>query len=551
MITDTEVLRPTVGGERGEPEIVPLNLVFDYPVSWTRYKTLRDLVQNFYDAVGYEAWRERFRTERHGDLLLLKARHVRFSYDWLIPIGASTKREVPGAYAGYFGEGFKIASLCALRDHGWNIELASQDWELRVAVEDLSVAGRKLPSLAYHLWKRPQTRRDTVLALYPFRECDDELLESAIVSFFYPENPLFGAEIWSSSSAAVFHRSSKATPEHVPATSSFSLHGSGIVFAGYQALGSFPFPLIVAQHDFHRKDRDRNAFYEWDVLELIERVCRVVSPACAFQLLEVFQSKWYAYPRKRFDLRSWYPVITRLVERLESCPDEVRRWRDKYPRLLVAERVSRRELAQYNRRRQALAWQRRECPDHRLVQDAFLTLGYTRLETACQAAGGLSEVRDPRGIEVELIRVLEHLTSTILDDFFGDEPLPPCKVIDGNDASWEGIASTVRLPRPRRARHGHSVRYSLPWVALKQRTLVKDGFQQALSTYLHELSHCFGGDQSARFSHALTDILRITLQHGQEIASAKATWDEIHERAGCWHAASSKCRTDNLIQGQR
>ena len=37
-------------------EIIPLNLVVDYPVQWSRFKVLRDFLQNFYDALGYEAW---------------------------------------------------------------------------------------------------------------------------------------------------------------------------------------------------------------------------------------------------------------------------------------------------------------------------------------------------------------------------------------------------------------------------------------------------------------------------------------------------------------
>jgi hypothetical protein len=65
---------------------------------------------------------------------------VNLIYDWLIPIGASTKREGGGSYAGYFGEGFKIASLCAIRDHGWNIEIRSRDWELMVGTTELNDA---------------------------------------------------------------------------------------------------------------------------------------------------------------------------------------------------------------------------------------------------------------------------------------------------------------------------------------------------------------------------------------------------------------------------
>jgi hypothetical protein len=152
-----------VGQNGTEPKIVPLNLVLDYPVAWSRYKVLRDLVQNFYDAVGCRAWQERFSHSLEDGVLYLRARNVGFSYDWLVPIGASTKRERPGEFAGFFGEGFKIASLCAVRDHNWEIEMASRDWELQVVVSDMTIDGRKVPSLA---------------------------------SFFYPENPLLGEEIW-------------------------------------------------------------------------------------------------------------------------------------------------------------------------------------------------------------------------------------------------------------------------------------------------------------------------------------------------------------------
>jgi hypothetical protein len=97
---------------------IPLNLIFDYPVRWSKYKVLRDLIQNFFDSVPREQWRTRFRRHHEGQQLTLIATDVGFSYDWLVPIGASTKRDGNGEYAGYFGEGFKIAALCALRDHG-------------------------------------------------------------------------------------------------------------------------------------------------------------------------------------------------------------------------------------------------------------------------------------------------------------------------------------------------------------------------------------------------------------------------------------------------
>ena len=100
---------------------IPLNLIFDYPVRWSKYKVLRDLLQNFFDSVPRDEWSTRFSHCLEGSRLRLTAADVGFSYDWLVPIGASTKRDGEGEHAGYFGEGFKIAALCAVRDYGWDM----------------------------------------------------------------------------------------------------------------------------------------------------------------------------------------------------------------------------------------------------------------------------------------------------------------------------------------------------------------------------------------------------------------------------------------------
>ena len=134
-----------------ESVLVPLNLIFDYPVRWSRFKVLRDLIQNCYDAVGYRRWHSHFSHEWTQGQLQLRTAQTGFSYDWLLHIGASTKRERVGEYAGYFGEGFKIAALCALRDHGWNVAVASRDWRLKVTTAEVLIDGRRLTSLAYRV----------------------------------------------------------------------------------------------------------------------------------------------------------------------------------------------------------------------------------------------------------------------------------------------------------------------------------------------------------------------------------------------------------------
>ncbi len=438
-----------ITGKSSPPgKVLPLNLVLDYPVHWDRYKVLRDLLQNFYDAVGYRDWHTRFSHWREDDVLYLKAAEVGFSYDWLVPIGASTKRNGSGEYAGYFGEGFKIASLCAKRDHGWNIEMTSRSWELRVEVEPIKIDRKNVPSLAYHLWKHRRSQRDTILALYPFLPEDYEVLQAVLSSFFYPGNPLFGEEIWSDGANAVYHRSAEPKPRHFPST--YDGGGPGIIYAGYQALGSFSFPLVVAQHRFRKPDRERNSFFKMDVINVLQSVSYEISPAGARELLEILRSKWYAYPRKRYDFESWHPIVRTLVERVAESAKETKLWKKQHPLLLVAPQVDRRDVIESNRRRQALSWMCQTGVPYRLVQKGFVRLGYPTLEEMCEQDGGFSQVREPIPTEARLIQVLEKVTEEILPGFFGDgEPAPPCKVILSDDASWRGLATCVRLSAPR------------------------------------------------------------------------------------------------------
>jgi hypothetical protein len=82
-----------------------------------------------------------------------------------------------------------------------------------------------------------------------------------------------------------------------------------------------------------------------DVVKVIERVSRRVPAPFAFEILEAFKSRWYSYPRKQYDFDCWYPIIRALTKRLSEDSEQTQRWRNKHPKLLVAEQVKRSELA--------------------------------------------------------------------------------------------------------------------------------------------------------------------------------------------------------------
>ncbi len=81
---NSQTLATDVREARSDPELVSLNLIYDYPVRWSRFKVLRDLVQNFYDAVPHHEWDRRFTYKIENETLFLTAIDVGFSYDWLI-----------------------------------------------------------------------------------------------------------------------------------------------------------------------------------------------------------------------------------------------------------------------------------------------------------------------------------------------------------------------------------------------------------------------------------------------------------------------------------
>jgi hypothetical protein len=514
----------TIAKETQEFELVSINLIYDYPVHWSRFKTLRDFVQNFYDAVHWSEWDNRFSYTLADGILTLKAQDVEFSYDWLLHIGASTKRETAGNYAGHFGEGFKIAALCGVRDHHWTVKMLSRDWELEVVTTNLTVDRRSLKSLAYKIKSGQPVRQETILQLSPFS--DKTLLDSVLQSFYYPSNPLFGQPIWTSATCAVYGRSQEQKPFGYPRTDRDD--GPGIVFAGYQAVGSFEYPLIFCLHDYRQLDRERNAFYRMNVIDLIRNTVSRLPLEASVVVLQVLKSRWYDRPRKKYDFESWHGIVSALVRNIAASAEQKTLWQQTYPNLLVANMVKRNDLPKYNRRRQALDWLRQSERSFRLVQEAFLALGYPTLEAVCEQCDGFSVTRDPDASERERVEMLEQFTRLLVPDLVAVMPLPPCKIIKSEKAAWRGMTACIPLSGKISKFRGITIRYRLPYVALKSSLLHSANFGTALSTYLHELAHMFGGDRSASFSQALSELMDVTLSNARLVAQ----WQEQWERHG-------------------
>lgn len=426
---------------------IPLNLIFDYPVHWSKYKVLRDFIQNFYDSVPFNEFNDRFNYEltKKGELIFTIS-NVGFNYKWLIHIGASSKREESEKYAGYFGEGFKIAALCAIRDYNWNVTMSSSDWSLDVITSDMKIDKKSLTSLAYNVSVSETLSTDTTLKIYPFSENDYNIFLSALYTFYYKENPLIGDMLWENSNSAICFRSNLEKPVDLPI--SYDNKGDGIVFGSYQALGSFDLPFIFCLHDYKQEDRDRNNFSKIDVINILVGVIRYIPASIAAVLLNAFKKYWYSYPTEKYGYKSYYTVVKNLIMRVYTDSSISKLFLNENPNLLVAYKLMHNDIIAKNNRRQAISWFRNQSIEYTLVQDTFKLLGYATLEEECKSHNGFTMIRLPNSLEKNYIELLESFVKYTFAEFLDTSSLPECNIITNNTASWAGMAKCLKLTTP-------------------------------------------------------------------------------------------------------
>ena len=188
-------------------------------------------------------------------------------------------------------------------------------------------------------------------------------------------------------------------------------------------------------------------------------------PAAASAIvLQILKSRWYDRPRKKYDFESWHGIIRTLTKNISHSSEQTAKWRQTHPNLLVAKQVKRSDLPNYyNRRRQALDWRSHSEQSFRLVQEAFILLGYPTLETVCEQDNGFSITREPDVFESIRVEMLEKFVHVLVPDLFTDIQLPPCKIIKSERAAWRGMTTCIPIATRTHKFRGILVRYQLPY----------------------------------------------------------------------------------------
>lgn len=256
------------------------------------------------------------------------------------------------------------------------------------------------------------------------------------------------------------------------------------------------------------------------------RCIRVISLEVAFELLILLKKYWYTYPKEKYGYKSYYTVIKNLIFRIQGNSCLVKSFNELYPKLLYANKISSWDERSLNERKYCLIWSKNN-NDYTLVQDSFAYMGVQSLENKCMKADILPRVSSPSDKEKVYINLLEKCAKEIFKDFLEIDSIPKCNVIRNIKASVSGYASLYKLNKSYKNLYGHTFRYKVDSICIKEDNLKKESFSSALTIYIHELCHTFGGDKSESFSYAMTDVLEIILDNNKIIDKYNLLWRKV------------------------
>lgn len=468
-------------------------------VDWDEVYIARDLMQNFFDA--NRECLESVLVRNDGSVVVITA-SAPFNLERLFYLGSEKGDNDIGQY----GEGFKVAATCLLRDHKVT-PIAVSGWDVVVLrVADRAVADTGLFPVEYDFYRNDREVPGTALVL---PGCSGKLakaLAEGLTHFFHDRNALLGAKRWSA---------------HDEKFSIYdSTNGRGHVFYRNLKRGEIhgiPVVLVIdkeyqAIERKISKDRDRNAFGD-EVMKLFykhfsqfgvkratdaQQVIVMAATSCwenGHPLLhEIAESQNHPWPpasaRTAFgekyyarSARSSNPTEQLEIDRLE------RRWREDA-------RVS---LPGYFRQFGVL------CAKEEI----------RRVQEEATEESKKNNQRSPTTPEQNAIRLLSLVLTQLAPEVIA--------VFEKGKTRTHYTVVKTEVVRGQ-LKSGRS--YHSREVFLAESVFVSD-FPEALATFLHEHAHIFGHDGSRGFTDALTELLETVVRFRRDLDQYETKWQEV------------------------
>jgi len=469
-------------------------------VDWDEVYIARDLMQNFFDAN-----RDRL-TEVH---VIVDGKDVQitapsaFNLDRLFYLGSEKGEED----IGHYGEGFKVAATCLLRNHSVNVIAASGKGVLRVRIAETPVLETGIYPVEYDFYENDE---EIVGAHLLLRNCSAKLtkaLAQSLSHFFNEGNPLLGVKLWES------YRGAFSIYE--------STDGRGHVFYRKLKRGEMldiPLVLVIdkAYGAIEKKisnDRDRKAFGE--------------------AIMRLFFNHF-----ARYGVKGYEDGARVIVERAKHCwskghpllnevADAVgyHSWSTAVGREIFGDGYFARsksedacELLQFETLEKKWREEKKVCLPQYFGKFGALN---ARRHIEDLRAKALEEAkrgnqRLPSRTEAESIQLLSRIMRELIPHV--------AAVFDHGSTSYTVAQTETLLGELKNGRT-----YRSREVFLAADVFVMD-FAEAFAVFLHEHAHIFGYDGHRGFTDALTELIDMVVRHRRAMDEYEEQWESFRKR---------------------
>lgn len=495
-----------------------LQILESYGVRWELEKGARDVWQNFFDnhatldGVRYSITPEQDSTGKTQYRVRLES-SAQYDYRKLVHLGGSSKTDDATA-AGGFGEGAKILSLVLLRDFNFSqVKFGSTDWELDFSLRQLPADNydQEIRGLFAHLEKVEAKEGNFVEFVTSSKE-NAEAIINARDFFYYSDHPDFKdptVEVNLKNGSTVGFKflgleDGQLIKGH--------LYDGGQrrhfdeVEKGWEAVEGANFWIHGGK--IGSADRDRGAISRSKLeREGIDPLVKELNRDELTQLVYKLEPLWKVGSVWGFE------VIDKL---LVAAVQQLIRLKVKleFDQKYIAKQDGATTLAasEFN---DMIETQLRE-KGFTIARSIFSKLGMVTSRQKFDQDADTSEVQISAKLQTK-IDLLNAATQLLNEDPEKGHiyEIKEVKLLDPkiNNSLLNGLAKE-----------------DFTWLSTD---LLEQDFPKALATYLHELDHRFGTDDSAKFSYALTrtleNVTRAILKHPEKFKEFSRQWDQLNE----------------------
>jgi len=467
-------------------------------VEWDENYIARDLMQNFFDA-NRDSLDQVLVNEVNRDVMV--SAPTEFNLTRLFYLGSEKGDESIGQY----GEGFKAAAVCLLRDQGVTPIAVSGRYMVVLRISNEKIHGTDLNPVVYDYYTLEHELTGAVLILPGCSRKLVDAMKNGLSNFFYENNELLGALQWSCSDFSVYKSNTSV----------------GHVFYRNLKRGEIEgIPLVlVINKKFQnienkiRKDRDRNAFGDEVMMSFFK-----IFAAYAVKYSEMGQEKIVSSARD-----CW----TRGHPLLHAIAD-TRRYRDSWSKQ-TTERVFGEGNyyaieGKFRDPAKAIAIRDLERKWHEGGKIALP--GYFKYFGILTAEGELRRLEadareEARKLNQRLPSAREEKAMKLLNEILNAMAPEVVAVFSKSLTNYSVINSKIVLGQLKTGRG-----YRSRDVFLADSIFVGD-FAAAVATYLHEHAHIFGTDGSRGFTDALTEMLESVVRNRTQFDVIEAEWEVL------------------------